>query len=442
MSDEASRPGLDPYHAAYLFRRSLESPSEHGAPQPEAVHQMFEALEEADALELVARARPRVATGDLEDLALVLSRRDSRPCLRAAWIQALGETTGGEGVRRGILEALRRDPSPRVQATCLTVLGKLQESLALPLLRPFLTHRDARVRANATDLLVERDMEGSEEVLEVLQNDPSARVAATASLALWRRGNRNLVRYLGKEEVPAARLAFLHACSRAGRDRRLRELVEEAVERGTPEERRVAARSLAAVSPAGRIPELVDWALRGQDHEVRQSLLRGCEESDRIATLAALKAVLRADPSGQPGRERYLANALSALREMGEVNDLALVGPLLEADDPRVRANAIELVEDRIEVQALVPALEKSFREGAPREHANAAVALWRRGSVEAMSRLVREVDTIESRVAPSAAFGLGRMGGTIAESALARALRRGAGATRRIAFRFLSKAA
>jgi HEAT repeat protein len=158
--------------------------------------------------------------------------------------------------------------------------------------------------------------------------------------------------------------------------------------------------------------------------------------------MEALQKVLGGPHAPGPGEERVLANAISALRFLGEGTDLALVQPLLEAEDPRVRANAIELVEERVEIPSILPALERSFSKGAPREHANAAVALWRRGSVEALSRLVHEVDSPGENLAPSAAFGLGRMGGTVAEQALTRALRSGGDATRRIAFRFLSKAA
>lgn len=432
---------LDPYYAAYLFRRTLETDPAQVPANLEAAWHMFEGLSEHDALALVEAAAPLLGYPDLESLAVGLSRRDSRPRVRAAWIGALG-TTPSTKVRRAVLESLRDDPSPRVKATCLSIWGRVQESIPLEMLRPWLTHADARVRANAVELLVERDQTGDQGVLEVLLNDPSARVAAIATLALWRRGRRDLVRMLAREDQPAVRVAFLHAAGRAGRDRRLRELCEEALEEGTVEEARAAAGALPRVAAAGRAADYVDQALRAEDHGLRTSMLRGCMISDEVATRAALAAALRLPAGGLPGRERYLANALSAARGLQVGADLELVAPLLESEDARVRANAIELVEEYVEVPSLLPRLEKSFREGSPRERANAAVALWRRGSPAALSGLVREVGETGARGAASAAYGLGRMGGTVAELALRRAVSEGDDATRRIAYRFLAEAA
>lgn len=433
-------PRLDPYHAAYLFRRALELDPEQTPTDPAACHAMFEALAEDDALALVDSVRPCLGLPDLYRLAADRLGRDTRPKVRAAWVDALSDRRD-PGLGALLRRTLASDPSPRVIATALRALGQVCEDVPLEFLRPFLTHADSRVRANAVELLVERDGPGIEGVLEVLLNDPAPRVAANASLALWRRGRRELSRFLAREEPPATRLAFLHAAGRAGRDRRLRELVEEAFQKGTTAEQRVAARSLAAVRGAADVPELMDLALRSDASDIRQSIVEGCLEVAPEAVRRALVGALRV--AAAPGRQRYRANALAVLRQLDELPDLSLVTPLLQDPDPRVRANAVELLEVRPAERSVEPALAKALADPAARVRANAAVALWRRGTPAGLGVLVHELeDSPASPAAASAAWGLGQMGGTVAEQALETALQKGGGATRRMAYRFLSKAA
>lgn len=433
-------PRLDPYHAAYLFRRALEHDPEGAPTDPAASHVMFEALAEDDAMALVAAVRPCLGLEGLYRLAVDRLGRDTRPRVRAAWVDALA-SRGAPGLGGILRRTLASDPSPRVVATALRALGQACEEVPLEFLRPFLTHADSRVRANAVELLIERDGPGVEGVLEVLLNDPAPRVAANAALALWRRGRRELSRFLAREEPPATRLAFLHAAGRAGRDRRLQELVEQAFQHGAPAERRVAARSLAAVRGPDAVPELMDMALRADDSHLRNPMVEGCLEVAPEVVRRALVGALRVEPA--PGRQRYRANALAVLRELEELPDLSLVTPLLEDADPRVRANAVELLEVRPGERSVEPALARALQDPAARVRANAAVALWRRGSPAGLGVLVHELeDSPAAPAAASAAWGLGQMGGTIAEQALETALQRGGGATRRMAYRFLSKAA
>ena len=436
--NEASR--LDPYHAAYLFRRALELDPEGVPTDPGTCHAMFEALAEEDALGLVASVRPSLGLPPLYQLAVDRLGRDTRPRVRAAWVDALASRRD-PGLGAVLRRTLASDPSPRVAATALRALGDACEDVPLEFLRPFLTHADSRVRANAVELLIERDGAGVEGVLEVLLNDPAPRVAANAALALWRRGRRELSRFLSREEPPATRLAFLHAAGRAGRDRRLRELVEEAFQKGTPAERRVAARDLAAVRGPQDVPELMDLALRSDSGEIRRPIVRGCLEVAPEAVRRSLVGALRVEAA--PGRQRYRANALAVLKELEELPDLSLVTPLLQDPDPRVRANAVELLEVRPGERSVEPALAKALADPAPRVRANAAVALWRRGTPSGLGVLVHELeDAPASPAAASAAWGLGQMGGAVAEQALESALQKGGGATRRMAYRFLSKAA
>lgn len=430
--------GEDPYYAAYRFRRALEDAPATIPAEPEAAAAMFEGIAEDDALGLVLDATPALVHANVLALASALVRTDSRPRVRAAWALALGEKAGDAG-RRVLVDSLRSDPSPRVKAACLGALGRSQEELPFPLIRPFLEHPDARVRANAVEALVERHAEGVDPVLQVLVNDPAPRVAAMAALALWRRGGLALLEALHREEREDVRLAFLWAASRAGQDERLRAAVEGLLETGRTRERAMAGFSLAAVSRPDERPRILERALRHPETPVREAMIEGLHKAAPEATVGCLQTALGGAVRIQEGTERVVANALAAFRQLRLVPDLGVLRPHLESEDPRVLANALELVEERPDLPGIEPFLWRAFGSKVARVRANAAVALWRRGFPEPMATLRREVREADSRAAPSAAHGLGRMGGPVAEDALREALRTGAEPTRRIAFRFLS---
>lgn len=433
--------GRDPYYAAYLFRKLLGQDPGAVPADVEAAEAMFESLEEDDALGLVQDCTPHLETEGLAELAAALLTRDTRPRVRAAWVLAMGQYRGTLH-RRAVREALRDDPSPRVKSAALASLDRMEEDLPLPLVKPYLSHADARVRANAVEVLVDRDLPGLRRALTVLLSDPAPRVAAAAALGLWRRGDTSLLRLATREEGRAGRLAYLWACARTGRDKRVREILEAAMESDDPAVRRMAAYGLPGCAPASWIERLVHRALAHRHTEVRDALLEGCERVDPASTEKALEQALAKPRAPADARPRYLANALSCLRRMPVVPSYPVVAPYLENTDPRVQANAIELVEDRLDLTGLVEPLSRALESPAPRVAANAAVALWKRGSTEAMAALLVWVRSSDAARAPSAAHALGRLGGSLAEQALREVAREGDSRTRAIAYEALARAA
>ncbi len=434
---------IDPYHLAYLFRRQLERDPAGFAVEPTTAIRLFEALDEDDALRMQDTLEPHLGhEGVLRCLAAVQAA-DTRPRVRAAAVLAMGRHPSGTA-REAVLASLRRDPSPRVRAACLAAWSRLEENLPVNLLRPFFTDEDARVRANAVEAVVDREVRGVIPVLEVLVEDPSPRVAAAAALGLWRNGRIDLLRLFDRAEGEADRTPLVWALARAGRDPRVLERLESAFLSTSARERRMAAYGLPSASPAARLPALVRRALAHPETEVRDALVDGCRRVSPEQTGTALEAVLagsggRTPVPGDETGERQVANALSCLRRGGAEIRFALVAPLLVAADTRIRANAIELVETRTELPGVTPLLARALHEGAPRVVAQAALALWRRGSPEGMGALVRLARSRDPGSQASAAFGLGRAGGAIAESVLRDMVRGGGEGARRIAMRFLS---
>lgn len=430
----------DPYYAAYLFRRLLREDATGVPVDLDAAHDMFEGLEEDDALGLVEDARPHAGGGPVAEVVVDRLRRDSRPRVRAAAALALGEHRQPSS-REAILASLHADTSPRVISACLAMWSRLEENIPLQLLRPFLRHGDARVRANATEALIEREVSGVAAIFEVLVNDPAPRVAAAAALGLWRRGRPTLLKLVDREERPAARVAFLWACARSGQDKRVREVLERALEQGTEAEQKMAAYGLPGCSPRRMLGMLAARALRQQDAALRDAMLEGCRKVDPVVTARALERACATGGAATPATARVVANALSALRGQEVEPPLAVVRPHLEAADPRVRANAVELVGDRPDVPSLLPALERALDDRAPRVRANAAVALWRRGATRGMAVLLAWAKDADPHLAASAAWALGRAGGTLGEQALRGLLRDGHEGARSMAYRFLSRA-
>ncbi len=262
----------------------------------------------------------------------ILQDREMNPLqtkLRRSAAITLGRI-GGPGVRE-LLEAELGDPQPTVRAGVALGLGELGDQGAIPAVRPLLVDRDPEVREAAVRALGMLDAKEDAEAIGELYRDEADGVKDA------------VVETLGRLGVPAIMT------------------IVEILEGGDPETKVRAARALGKIGHVKAISYLEN-ALGDSDYHVRQAARQAMlrlgwmpvdvcskatdekpsrlsrrsewvEEGEEISQVEALRRGLQADVSL---RRRVAA---SALAELGDVDSVPLIEPLL--DDPDVHTRMI-----------------------------------------------------------------------------------------------------
>lgn len=427
----------DPQYRAYQLKRTVarQGPGAVDGAELLAVAGRLPGDEASALLSFLA------ASGTPESRALLagVARSDARTEVRnRALVLLAGSAEGREGYVDLFREILSGGPGDFVAATAVKALGQGGDGETFGTFKSFLTHRDARVRANCVEGLRFRSVPGLRPVLELLLDDPSPRVRAEAALSLWKLGNPVLLQLLADAEDPAERLSYLRALGRTGRDERVMALLWEIFGGPDAAESAAAAGSLLQLDPDAVVPRMVAQAVFG-GLEFRGCIFSRCIEHDRDRTVAELTRHVRDLSSSGPAHTRALATALALLKETGEVGDVDAVAALLDHDDSRVASNAIEVLSPRTAAPGIRAALIRCLRTGTPRMRVNAAVALWRAGLVGAVSELRAMLDDDDPCVRSGGCWGLGTVGGLVGGSFLEGMLSDPDERVRKMAARFLS---
>ncbi|MBI4868319.1 MAG: HEAT repeat domain-containing protein [Candidatus Wallbacteria bacterium] len=405
----------DPALQAYVLRNL-------GLADPDALQRnmrgVLEHLKQFDAAtanEVVRDLNTRKVAG-LPRLLLHLLWEDARPEVQAVALHVLGQQADRSELLPELLRLRRHLQDPRALSALVLALGRIGRDLPFKLFKPFLAHTDARVRANALEVLLERIHPRLSEVFAVMVNDPSARVRSLSAAALWRLGNPVLVSLLEETEDPRARASVAFAAGRVGQDPRLADaLFAIAGNQKCPESLRArAAESLGRAAGRGDLPRVIGLAYKAAEPELRRQLIDSAAAIDSLGAAAYLTKVL--EKLEATLRVRQIASTLSLLGGLPVQPEPAVLVPYLEHPDARVAANAVLVLGKRTGSPAVTAVLNRSLAHPAPRVAANAAVVLWRQGIVSAFSRLRELASQGATAARASAAWALGQIGGLVAQ--------------------------
>jgi HEAT repeat protein len=265
-----------------------------------------------------------------------------------------------------LLESLFRDQASEVRAAAATALGQIHEPRSPVLLLDGLEDPDDQVRANSVDALVRLDHRAAaDRILDLLGDDPSARVRERAALAsglfLPIGGEVALLRLSARpsEALPvrAAATLALGAYDQESIVARVLEMADEAEVRDVLRERlkndpeyrllglrlrearHVELRALGSTSREQMEQTLAEGMRGVLSPEQRVRLVAGLRAFQGERSRSALLSVVRSDPSPD-----VRAAALTAVGGMLDTNELHLTASRALADPNKaVRHAAVGL---------------------------------------------------------------------------------------------------
>jgi HEAT repeat protein len=308
------------------------------------------------------------------------------------------------------MDTLGPETEDFIAATSIKALGGMNQKLTFGIFKKYLTHKDARVRANCIEGLRYRGITGIAPVLQLLLEDRSCRVRAEAALSLWTMGNSVLLELLEDAEDCNERLTYISALGRTGPDEVVIDTLFSIYNGINEAEAAAAAEALLDLKPEDMIPRFTGMAISG-NNLFRSRLFGKCLLKDRQMVVDSLIKRIDELAEGGEAHSRSLANALSLLKESGSCGRIETVVDLLSSPNVRVAANAIEVLQMRVDVPSVRAALIRAMRSGTPRMRVNAAVALWDAGLVSAVTELKGMLLSDVPDVRAGGVYGLGTIG-------------------------------
>lgn len=245
-------------------------------------------------------------------LAQALAGPDARARLKAVRLIQLDKVTA---LVPQLAQQLAQEPEAPVQATLIEALGQLGTEQVLPVLVPWLRHRDPRLRANCVEAIGQLDSEVGLAYLIPHLRDPDNRARANAVLALRRSGRVNVFHTL--EEMlrsgsPSMQDSATFCLGRLGMSPQVFALLELAMQSRFPVTRNQARAVLARLAErgSGRAEGILDRFGHQKEEEAVEELIEAAE-------IAA-----PAEPADEyPDPETRAARILAGLQGLGQVHD-------------------------------------------------------------------------------------------------------------------------
>ncbi len=420
MSGRAVETEMERKHMdAALEAYRLTSDARNGRPlEFERLKATLDRLDSAGAAALIRRLL-KLGTEADKRLLFGLLGLERRVEVKLAILMEMERLGPVESYLSALAGELRRTLSCRICSRIVKMLGPFAGvKVPLKLLTPYLRHDDARVRANTLEGMLESPIASElEGIFKLMCEDPAPRVRALAALGCWRCGDERLLAMCSCSSDRDERLACLYVLRRTSRDPRILDVLEDAMNAVDDAEALCAAGSYLELLGEAAVEKLLDAAL-----------MRSAGFRDRVAAMLARRApsvfhrtlcermMRKLETPAVPDYE--LSGMLSMAAEAGEGLPCALLRRLMEHPDERVVADAMECMnEGMLESSSLKDLVMRQLRGGARRPSVNAAVLLWRAGCVEAMSFLRAMLSSPEQRDRNGALFGLGRIGGVLADA-------------------------
>jgi HEAT repeat protein len=428
---------VDPHYLAYGVKKLLRE-SDFESIDRELVSEVIELLNVDEALELIGeitasmelKACPVLAEVGQNDLRWPI--RNKALSLLASFPEARNEYSAV------FMDSLGSEATDFISATSIKALGKMDKEITFGVFKKHLTHPDARVRANCIEGLRHRAIPGIGPVLTLLLEDSSCRVRAEAALSLWSMGKPVLLELLEDAEDPVERLTYISALGRTGPDVNVVNCLLSIYNGVNEKEAAAAAEALLQLNPEEMIPRFTNMAVSGPNL-FRSRLFRKCLSIDKEKVVDCLIQRIDELAAGGEVHARSLANALSLLKEAGSAGKIETLIELLSSSDVRVAANAIEVLQLRVDVPVVRAALIRCMRSGTPRMRVNAAVALWDAGLVSAVTELKAMLMSDVPDVRAGSVYGLGTIGMEFCMPEVEEMLSDPADSVRAMAARFVS---
>ena len=407
-SGAASRP-VDPHYLAYGVKKMLRE-NDFEAIDKGLVSEIIELMNVDEALELLSEIAELMGLKSCPVLAEVGSS-DLRWAVRNKSLSLLASFPEARNEFSDIfMNSLGPEAEDFIAATSIKALGRMDKEITFAVFKKHLTHSDPRVRANCIEGLRHRTVAGIGPVLQLLLEDKSCRVRAEAALSLWSMGNPVLLELLEDAEDSKERLTYIAALGRTGRDKSVINALLTIYNGINEAEAAAAAESLLKLNPSDMIPRFTTMAVSGPNL-FRSRLFRQCLRIDKDMVINCLVERIDELSKGGDVHSRSLSNALSLLKEAGSVGKIETIIDLLSSSDVRVAANAIEVLQLRVDIPVVRTALIRCMRSGTPRMKVNAAVALWDAGLVSAVTELKAMLLSDIPDVRAGSVYGLGTIG-------------------------------
>ncbi|PKK92207.1 MAG: hypothetical protein CVV64_02000 [Candidatus Wallbacteria bacterium HGW-Wallbacteria-1] len=359
-----------------------------------------------------------------EELEAMLSSTDFQIRVKSSTI--IGDTLNKK-LLRPALELLKKERNEYVIATIVKSVGRFGDSRAIPILKPFLAHYDARVRANTVEAMGYIQVPEVYSLVEDLLSDEDNRVRANVAKLLWKKDKLRVlekIREMLKSGEEWMRDSAVYALGEIGtvesRDILLKILQEE-----TGEGSEVIQRSIGKVERLideisyieqplteirkSAVPDMDRRELcytiisdRGLDYKKRIKAIATLGEIDEVINIGRLLPLLETEDN-----EFVLSALVKFIGQQGGSSVLQRLKPLLLHPNPRVRANAVEgiaFADDPSIVDILMPYMED--RES--RIAANAARAIWNYSPEQVSAKLLEMLRSVNPWMKTSAVYALG----------------------------------
>ena len=152
-------------------------------------------LSEYQKMSLVLKEQMVLVLGGIGDdrgrARILEALRGKERWLRLNAIEALAQV-GEPHLARRLAEMLKAEKDDWVVATLVSIIGRVGNQEQMPLMVEFMSHRDARVRANCVESLGTIAGPDCRDQLQPLLRDPNDRVRVNAAIVLWRLGDREV----------------------------------------------------------------------------------------------------------------------------------------------------------------------------------------------------------------------------------------------------------
>jgi hypothetical protein len=239
---------------------------------------------------------------------------------------------------------------------------------------------DVAGRLGLLRLAMARARGGSVDLLRTLVIDPDERLARMAARELVRRRppdfENMLMQVMGAGVHDSVRRVIGRSVGKSGFD-----TYWNRYDRLDHTTRRVAGRAMLKLVPGSL--EMLERRLRSGPVEQRLKAISLAQDLGVAEQLAETLLALCVDPNS-----RVRSKSVMLLAQMKSIPPDQVLERVLNDDDPRVRANAIEVLETRPRLE-FVPMLTQRAMSSASRERANAIRALHRMKIGTASQQLV-----------------------------------------------------
>jgi HEAT repeat protein len=398
----------DPERASQILVASLNDP------QPEVRLQAAEALIVSQS-DVAARVLSDAVENHIKALE---GGKDTAVLVSEEALLSAVKALGGIG-SASCIRTLRRlapiEPSAKVRAKAIALLGKFANESMVPFFQGFLRDQDSRVRANAIESIDRVCSKGVVGILMSYLDDPHQRIRANAAKAIWKHGDFEVtqtIKEMLKSQDKPQRVSAIYLIGEIKHPDFMKTLLTF-LQDSDPDIRRNAVTALRK--------------LENPEHEkVLRPLLDDIDDEVRLQSLLAIVGLT--GPKALPLLSERLKKDPSPIirgsivTELGKIGNEIILGDLLEAfsdQDPRVIANALEATAKIISAnppEKIMVRVRQLLLSESSRVRANAIRILWNWGVPSALGSLIQMLEAKDKKLKISGLHCLGEVFSSVSQ--------------------------